>query len=148
MTVLVFLCVKACGDGETRLIIKTSSSLPLRLFLDEKRVLDPVVRGHLELDAPSTPELKVQCLPYESVHGELQAVCSALGPKEKVWISDKASCALTQAIPKVRQRQNTLSYTVQCKCTPRLSHIWLSKNNVWGNESEMSLCPRILKRLK
>lgn len=65
------------------------------------RVEDPAVRQHLELGTAVKPELSVQCLPYESVYSELQAVCSALGPKDKVWISDKASCALTQAIPKV-----------------------------------------------
>uniref|UniRef100_A0AAR2LWH2 X-prolyl aminopeptidase (aminopeptidase P) 1, soluble n=1 Tax=Pygocentrus nattereri TaxID=42514 RepID=A0AAR2LWH2_PYGNA len=82
-----------------------------RLFLDEKRVVDPVVREHLELDSASKPELKVQCLPYESIYTELQAVSSALGPKEKVWISDKASCALTQAIPKVKD-----SHIHHCHC--------------------------------
>uniref|UniRef100_A0AAR2J0U6 X-prolyl aminopeptidase (aminopeptidase P) 1, soluble n=1 Tax=Pygocentrus nattereri TaxID=42514 RepID=A0AAR2J0U6_PYGNA len=83
-----------------------------RLFLDEKRVVDPVVREHLELDSASKPELKVQCLPYESIYTELQAVSSALGPKEKVWISDKASCALTQAIPKIHR--SPIPYTPLC----------------------------------
>lgn len=82
-----------------------SSSLVLtrvrRLFVDSKRLLDPAVREHLELDGPSKPELTVQCFPYESVYTELQAVCATLAPKEKVWICDKASCALTQVIPKV-----------------------------------------------
>uniref|UniRef100_A0A3B4CJX0 Xaa-Pro aminopeptidase 1 n=1 Tax=Pygocentrus nattereri TaxID=42514 RepID=A0A3B4CJX0_PYGNA len=84
----------------------------IRLFLDEKRVVDPVVREHLELDSASKPELKVQCLPYESIYTELQAVSSALGPKEKVWISDKASCALTQAIPKIHR--SPIPYTPLC----------------------------------
>ena len=44
----------------------------------------------------------MQPLPYEAVFTELRAVCAALGPKDKVWICDKASCALTQVIPKVR----------------------------------------------
>ncbi|KAL0159854.1 hypothetical protein M9458_043579, partial [Cirrhinus mrigala] len=65
-----------------------------------KRLLDPAVRDHLELDSPSKPELTIQCFPYESVYTELQAVCAALAPKDKMWICDKASCALTQVIPK------------------------------------------------
>uniref|UniRef100_A0A8B9GV87 X-prolyl aminopeptidase (aminopeptidase P) 1, soluble n=1 Tax=Astyanax mexicanus TaxID=7994 RepID=A0A8B9GV87_ASTMX len=82
------------------------------LFLEETRVMDPVLREHLELDGPSKPELKVQCLPYESVYKELQAICASLGPKEKVWISDKASCALTQAIPKIHR--SPIPYTPLC----------------------------------
>lgn len=74
----------------------------VRLFMDGKRVQDPVVRQHLELDTTAKPELSVRCLPYDRVYSALQEVCSALSPKDKVWISDKASCALTQAIPKVR----------------------------------------------
>lgn len=79
-----------------------------------KRVEDPVVRQHLELDTATKPELSVQCLPYESVYAELQAVCSALGPKDKVWISDKASCALTQVIPKVGSTPTNLR---QSRCS-------------------------------
>ncbi len=71
--------------------------------MDSKRLLDRAVREHLELDRPSKPELTIQCFPYESVYMELQAVCAALAPKEKMWICDKASCALTQVIPKVSQ---------------------------------------------
>lgn len=76
---------------------------PFRLFVDLKRLSDPVVRDHLQLDSPSRPELSIQTFPYESVYTELQAICAALGPKDKVWICDKASCALTQVIPKVRR---------------------------------------------
>lgn len=76
---------------------------PRRLFVDMKRLADPALRGHLELDSPSKPELRVQTFPYESVYTELQAVCAALGPKDKVWICDKASRALTQLLPKVRE---------------------------------------------
>jgi Xaa-Pro aminopeptidase len=71
--------------------------------VDIKRLAVPTVREHLQLDTPSKVELSIQTAPYESVFTELQAVCASLGPKEKVWISDKASCALTQVIPKVRE---------------------------------------------
>lgn len=79
------------------------ASIPaVRLFVDLKRLSDPVVRDHLQLDSSSLAELSVQTFPYESVYTELQAICAALGPKDKVWICDKASCALTQVVPKVR----------------------------------------------
>lgn len=78
---------------------------PRRLFVDMKRLNDPALRGHLELDSPSKPELRVQTFPYESVYTELQAICAALGPKDKVWICDKASRALTQLLPKVREKE-------------------------------------------
>lgn len=84
----------------------------IKLFVDSKRLLDPAVREHLELDGPSKPELTVQCFPYESVYTELQAVCAALTPKEKVWICDKASCAFTQAIPKIHR--SAIPYTPLC----------------------------------
>lgn len=82
----------------------TKLSLPVyRLFVDLKRLSEPALREHLQLDSPSLPELTVQTFPYESVFTELQAICAALGPKDKVWICDKAGCALTQVIPKVRE---------------------------------------------
>ncbi|CAL8270474.1 xaa-Pro aminopeptidase 1 isoform X1 [Gadus morhua] len=84
----------------------------IRLFVDLKRLEDPAVRQHLQLDAPSRPELSIQASPYEAVHTELQAVCAALGPKDKVWICDKAGCALTQVIPKTHRSQ--ISYTPLC----------------------------------
>lgn len=71
--------------------------------MDLKRLSAPAVREHLQLDSPSKPELSIRTLPYESVYTELQAICAALSPKDKVWICDKASCALTQVIPKVRE---------------------------------------------
>jgi len=81
-----------------------NSPLPLRrLFVDLKRLSDPALREHLQLDAPSEPELSISTFPYESVYTELQAICAALGPKDRVWICDKASCALTQVIPKVSE---------------------------------------------
>uniref|UniRef100_A0A3Q3IBY6 X-prolyl aminopeptidase (aminopeptidase P) 1, soluble n=1 Tax=Monopterus albus TaxID=43700 RepID=A0A3Q3IBY6_MONAL len=80
----------------------------IRFFVDLRRLSDPILRDHLQLDSPSKPELSIETFPYESVYTELQATCAALGPKDKVWICDKASCALTQVIPKVRDHSNTL----------------------------------------
>ncbi|CAB1344470.1 unnamed protein product [Coregonus sp. 'balchen'] len=84
----------------------------IRLFVDVKRLAEPTVREHLQLDTPSKAELSIQTAPYESVFTELQAVCASLGPKEKVWISDKASCALTQVIPKAHR--SPVPYTPLC----------------------------------
>uniref|UniRef100_A0A8C1W5E8 Xaa-Pro aminopeptidase 1 n=1 Tax=Cyprinus carpio TaxID=7962 RepID=A0A8C1W5E8_CYPCA len=84
----------------------------IKLFVDSKRLLHPAVREHLELDSPSKPELTIQCFSYESVYTELQAVCAALAPKEKMWICDKASCALTQVIPKAHR--SAIPYTPLC----------------------------------
>uniref|UniRef100_A0A8C7I1W8 Xaa-Pro aminopeptidase 1 n=1 Tax=Oncorhynchus kisutch TaxID=8019 RepID=A0A8C7I1W8_ONCKI len=84
----------------------------IRLFVDIKRLAVPTVREHLQLDTPSKVELSIQTAPYESVFTELQAVCASLGPKEKVWISDKASCALTQVIPKAHR--SPIPYTPLC----------------------------------
>ncbi|XP_067272269.1 xaa-Pro aminopeptidase 1 isoform X1 [Pseudorasbora parva] len=84
----------------------------IKLFVDSKRLSDPAVRQHLELDSPSKPDLTVQCFPYESVFKELQAVCAALAPKDKMWICDKASCALTQVIPKAHR--SAIPYTPLC----------------------------------
>lgn len=82
-----------------------------RLFVDLKRLSDPALRNHLQLDSPSKPELSIHTFPYESVYTELQAICAAHGPKDKVWICDKASCALTQVIPKVRVTTVTTEFT-------------------------------------
>ncbi|KAG1939871.1 xaa-Pro aminopeptidase 1 isoform X1 [Pimephales promelas] len=82
----------------------------IRLFVDTKRLLDAEVRQHLELDGK--PDLTVQCFPYESVFTELQAVCATLAPKDKMWICDKASCALTQVIPKAHRA--AIPYTPLC----------------------------------
>uniref|UniRef100_A0AAY4DW54 Xaa-Pro aminopeptidase 1 n=1 Tax=Denticeps clupeoides TaxID=299321 RepID=A0AAY4DW54_9TELE len=84
----------------------------LRLFVDQKRLADPAVREHLQLDTTSQPEMSIQAAPYESVYTELLAICAALGPKDKVWISDKASCALTQVIPKAHR--TLIPYTPIC----------------------------------
>lgn len=82
----------------------------IKLFVDTKRLLDNAVRQHLELDGKS--DLSVQCFPYESVFAELQAVCAALAPKDKMWICDKASCALTQVISKAHRV--AIPYTPLC----------------------------------
>lgn len=73
----------------------------LRLFIDGDRMMDPAVREHLQLDSMLEPEFKIQVMPYGSILTELQAVGGGLSPKEKVWLSDKSSYALTEAIPKV-----------------------------------------------
>uniref|UniRef100_A0A8C3UG58 Xaa-Pro aminopeptidase 1 n=1 Tax=Catharus ustulatus TaxID=91951 RepID=A0A8C3UG58_CATUS len=72
----------------------------IRLFIDGDRMMDPAVREHLQLDSTLEPEFKIQVMPYGSILSELQAVGAGLSPKEKVWLSDKASYALTEAIPK------------------------------------------------
>ncbi|XP_009641762.1 xaa-Pro aminopeptidase 1 isoform X1 [Egretta garzetta] len=72
----------------------------IRLFIDGDRMLDPAVREHLQLDSTLEPEFKIQVMPYGSILSELQTVGAGLSPKEKVWLSDKASYALTEAIPK------------------------------------------------
>ncbi|GAB0192043.1 xaa-Pro aminopeptidase 1 [Grus japonensis] len=72
----------------------------IRLFIDGDRMMDPAVREHLQLDSTLEPEFKIQVMPYGSILSELQAVGASLSPKEKVWLSDKASYALTEAIPK------------------------------------------------
>uniref|UniRef100_A0A8B9DLU3 Xaa-Pro aminopeptidase 1 n=1 Tax=Anser cygnoides TaxID=8845 RepID=A0A8B9DLU3_ANSCY len=75
----------------------------IRLFIDGDRMTDPAVREHLQLDSTLEPEFKIQVMPYGSILTELQAVGASLSPKEKVWLSDKASYALTEAIPKAYQ---------------------------------------------
>ncbi len=72
----------------------------IRLFIDGDRMMDPAVREHLQLDSTLEPEFKIQVMPYRSILTELQAIGAGLSPKEKVWLSDKASYALTEAIPK------------------------------------------------
>ncbi|XP_075907440.1 xaa-Pro aminopeptidase 1 isoform X2 [Nelusetta ayraudi] len=84
----------------------------IKLFVDQQRLQAPALRAHLQLDAPCRPELRVQTLPYESVLPELRALNASLGPRDRVWISDKASGALTQAIPK--PQRTPLPYTPLC----------------------------------
>uniref|UniRef100_A0A4W6DF69 Xaa-Pro aminopeptidase 1 n=1 Tax=Lates calcarifer TaxID=8187 RepID=A0A4W6DF69_LATCA len=127
------------------------------LFVDLKRLADPALRDHLQLGSPSKPELSIQTFPYESVYTELQAICAALGPKDKVWICDKASCALTQVIPKAHR--TPIPYTPLCLSKAvknateiqgmKMAHIkdavalcelfaWLEKEIPKGNVTEIS----------
>lgn len=75
----------------------------IRLFISGDRMADPSTREHLLLDSSLEAEFKIQVVPYESVLTELQAICVGLSPKEKVWLSDKASYALTETIPKAHR---------------------------------------------
>ncbi|XP_063818716.1 xaa-Pro aminopeptidase 1 [Pseudophryne corroboree] len=81
----------------------------IKLFISGDRLADPAVRQHLLLDSAPPAPFRVQLEPYESVLSGLQSVCAGLSPKEKVWISEKASHALTEAIPKTQRylSQNT-----------------------------------------
>ena len=74
---------------------------PGRLFIDGDRVDAPAVKHHLLLDVGLEAEYKIQVLPYKSILSELRTLCSDLSPREKVWLSDKASYAVSDAIPKV-----------------------------------------------
>ncbi|XP_053307004.1 xaa-Pro aminopeptidase 1 isoform X2 [Spea bombifrons] len=84
----------------------------IRLFISGDRLADPAVRGHLLLDSSPPEEFKVQLEPYESVLPALESICAGLAPKERVWISDKASYALTEAIPK--NHRSLTQYTPIC----------------------------------
>lgn len=84
-----------------RLLFSISPIYPSRLFIDGDRMSDPGVREHLLLDSAQDPEFSIQVLPYDSILTVLKSICDTLSPHEKVWLSDKASYALTQAIPKV-----------------------------------------------
>ncbi|XP_018419774.1 PREDICTED: xaa-Pro aminopeptidase 1 isoform X2 [Nanorana parkeri] len=75
----------------------------IRLFIDGERLADPAVRAHLLLDSSPATEFRIQLEPYGSILSALQGVCAGLSPKEKVWISDKASYALSEAIPKTQR---------------------------------------------
>lgn len=80
-----------------------SCALPLapRLFIDGDRIDAPAVKQHLLLDLGLEAEHKIQVLPYKSILSELKTLCADLAPREKVWVSDKASYAVSEAIPKV-----------------------------------------------
>ncbi|XP_072094981.1 xaa-Pro aminopeptidase 1 isoform X2 [Mobula birostris] len=84
----------------------------IRLFINEKHMEDPAVREHLQLDSNAAPDFRVHILPYGSVLSELRAICSNMNSKEKVWISSKASHALSEAIPKMLRLQTV--YTPVC----------------------------------
>ncbi|XP_075071823.1 xaa-Pro aminopeptidase 1 isoform X2 [Mixophyes fleayi] len=75
----------------------------IKLFINGDRVADPAVRQHLLLDSPPSAAFRVQLEPYESALSGLQSIVAGLSPKEKVWISDKASYVLTEAIPKTQR---------------------------------------------
>lgn len=75
----------------------------IRLYINGERLVDPAVRHHLLLDSSPPAEFRVQLEPYESILSALQSICAALSPKEKVWISDKASYALSETIPKTQR---------------------------------------------
>ncbi|KAM9326178.1 xaa-Pro aminopeptidase 1 [Gastrophryne carolinensis] len=81
-------------------IIGTES---IRLFIDGERLSDPAVRAHLLLDSSPPAQFRILLEPYGSVLSTLQGICAGLSLKEKVWISDKASYALSEAIPKAHR---------------------------------------------
>lgn len=84
------------------LIHEPCFSWPLcRLFIDGDRIDAPRVKEHLLLDLSPEAEYRIQVLPYQSIMSELKVLCSNLSPREKVWVSDKASYAVSEAIPKV-----------------------------------------------
>lgn len=72
-----------------------------RLFIDGDRTDAPSVKEHLLLDLGLEAEYRIQVLPYKSILSELKTLCASLSPREKVWVSDKASYAVSEAIPKV-----------------------------------------------
>ncbi|XP_053165918.1 xaa-Pro aminopeptidase 1 [Hemicordylus capensis] len=72
----------------------------IRLFIDGDRIAEPGVREHLLLDSAQDAEFSIQVLPYDSILTVLKSICDTLSSHEKVWLCDKASYALTQAIPK------------------------------------------------
>uniref|UniRef100_A0A8D0GIV6 Xaa-Pro aminopeptidase 1 n=1 Tax=Sphenodon punctatus TaxID=8508 RepID=A0A8D0GIV6_SPHPU len=90
-------------------IVGTNS---IRLFIDGDRLADPAVREHLLLDSAKEVEFTVQVMPYDSVLMALKAVYKDLSPMEKVWLSDKASYALTDATPK--EHRYLTPYTPIC----------------------------------
>lgn len=59
------------------------------------------MKEHLLLDLGLEAEYRIQVLPYKSILSELKILCASLSPREKVWVSDKASYAVSEAIPKV-----------------------------------------------
>ncbi|XP_053548744.1 xaa-Pro aminopeptidase 1 isoform X2 [Bombina bombina] len=75
----------------------------IRLFISGDRVDDPAVRKHLLLDSSPPVEFRIQLEPYDSALPALQNICRALNAKEKVWFTDKASYALTDAVPKTHR---------------------------------------------
>lgn len=74
---------------------------PCRLFIDGDRIDAPAVKQHLLLDLGLEAEYKIKVLPYKSILSELKTLCADLSLRDKVWVSDKASYAVSEAIPKV-----------------------------------------------
>ncbi|XP_077205793.1 xaa-Pro aminopeptidase 1 [Paroedura picta] len=133
----------------------------IRLFIDGERMADPAVREHLSLDSAQDAEFCVQLLPYESILTVLRTICETLTPHEKVWLSDKASHALTQAIPK--DHRYLTPYTPICIAKAvknasevegmRRAHVkdavalcelfnWLEKEVSKGNLTEISVADK------
>ncbi|XP_014641201.1 PREDICTED: xaa-Pro aminopeptidase 1 isoform X1 [Ceratotherium simum simum] len=84
----------------------------IMLFIDGDRIDAPSVKGHLLLDLGLEAEYRIQVLPYKSILSELKGLCADLSPREKVWVSDKASYAVSEAIPK--DHRCCMPYTPIC----------------------------------
>ncbi|VTJ84944.1 Hypothetical predicted protein [Marmota monax] len=84
----------------------------IMLFIDGDRIDAPSVKEHLLLDLGLEAEYRIQVLPYKSILSQLKSLCADLSPREKVWISDKASYAVSEAIPK--DHRCCMPYTPIC----------------------------------
>uniref|UniRef100_A0A8C2RYJ6 Xaa-Pro aminopeptidase 1 n=1 Tax=Capra hircus TaxID=9925 RepID=A0A8C2RYJ6_CAPHI len=84
----------------------------IMLFIDGDRIDAPIVKEHLLLDLGLEAEYRIQVLPYKSILSELKILCASLSPREKVWVSDKASYAVSEAIPK--DHRCCMPYTPIC----------------------------------
>ncbi|OWK07428.1 XPNPEP1 [Cervus elaphus hippelaphus] len=84
----------------------------IMLFIDGDRIDTPIVKEHLLLDLGLEAEYRIQVLPYKSILSELKILCASLSPREKVWVSDKASYAVSEAIPK--DHRCCMPYTPIC----------------------------------
>ncbi|KAB0382244.1 hypothetical protein FD755_004161, partial [Muntiacus reevesi] len=84
----------------------------IMLFIDGDRIDAPIVKEHLLLDLGLEAEYRIKVLPYKSILSELKILCASLSPREKVWVSDKASYAVSEAIPK--DHRCSMPYTPIC----------------------------------
>ncbi|KAB0348923.1 hypothetical protein FD754_013780, partial [Muntiacus muntjak] len=84
----------------------------IMLFIDGDRIDAPIVKEHLLLDLGLEAEYRIKVLPYKSILSELKILCASLSPREKVWVSDKASYAVSEAIPK--DHRCCMPYTPIC----------------------------------
>uniref|UniRef100_A0A8C9A233 Xaa-Pro aminopeptidase 1 n=1 Tax=Prolemur simus TaxID=1328070 RepID=A0A8C9A233_PROSS len=84
----------------------------IMLFIDGDRIDTPSVKEHLLLDLGLEAEYRIQVLPYKSILSELKTLCADVSPREKVWVSDKASYAVSEAIPK--DHRCCMPYTPIC----------------------------------